>query len=95
MHGYLTDTWVLLKGQMKDAFRHTDAWVYWYMISYIERLCSEQLQHGIVGLKVYTLAYNNISRIMINPGVLGKYSQVELSLGGFPNDLGANGVLTL
>ena len=61
----------------------------------MERLCRDQLERGNVGLKAFTLAYDNISCIRINKGALAEYSQVEMLLGALPRDLRAKAVMKL
>jgi len=95
MNGYPRKDWVQLKEELKDSFRHTDSRVYMYVRSYLGRLCSDQLERGHIRLKTCILAYDNISRIMINKGALAEYSQVEMLLGAFPRELRAKAVMEL
>jgi hypothetical protein len=95
MNGYLTKDWVQLKEELKDAFWHADSRVYMYTRSYLERLCRDQLERGKVGLKVFILAYDNISRIKISKGAVAEYSQVEMLLEALPRDLRAKAVMKL
>jgi hypothetical protein len=95
MSGYLKKDWELLKEELKDAFRHADSRVYMYTRSYLERLCKDQRERGNVGLKAFILAYDNISRIMIDKGALAEYSQVEMLLGALPRNLRAKAVMKL
>jgi len=95
MNGYLRKDWEQLKEELKDAFRHADSRVYMYTRSYLERLCKEQRERGNVGLKAFILAYDNISRIMIDKGALAEYSQVEMLLGALPRNLRAKAVMKL
>jgi len=95
MNGYRRRDWVQLNEELKDAFRHADSGVYKYTRSYFERLSSDQLEQGNVGLKAFILAYDNISRIMINRGALAEFSQVAMLLGALPSDLRAKAVMKL
>ena len=95
MNGYLRKDWVQLKEERKNALQHGDCRVYIYTRSYLEQLCSDQLEHGNVSLKAFMIAYDNISRIMINKGPMAEYSQVEMFLCALPRDLRAKGVMKL
>jgi len=95
MNGYLMKDWVQLKEELKDAFRHTNNQVYMYTRLYLERLCRNQLQHGIISLKAFIITYDNLSYILINKGAKAEYSQVEMLLGTLPRDLRAQAVMKL
>lgn len=53
------------------------------------------MECGNIGLKAFILAYDNISRAMINNSSMAMNSQVEMMLGTLPIDLGANVVMKL
>jgi len=95
MNGYLRKDWEQLKEDLKDAFRHIDSRVYMYTQWDLEQLCKEQWECGKVGLKAFILAYDNISRIIIDKGALAEYSQVEMLLGALPRNLSAKAVMKL
>jgi hypothetical protein len=95
MKGYLSTDWEQLKGELKDTFRHADSRVYMYRRSYLERLCMDQRDRGNFCLKAFILAYDNMSRIMIDKGALAEYSQVEMLLGAVSRNLRATAVMKL
>jgi hypothetical protein len=93
MNRYLMKDWVQLQEELKDRFRHTDSRVYMYTRSYLVQIWQNQLDCGNFGLKAFILAYNNISSIMINTGVLAKFSQVQMFLRALPHNLRAKAVM--
>jgi len=95
MHGYLRKDWVQLNEELKDTFRHADCRVNMYTRFYLDPLCRDEVECGNVGLKAFILAYDNISRIMINKGALAEYSEVEMLLRALPRELRAKAVMKL
>jgi hypothetical protein len=93
MNRYLRKDWVQLQEELKDRFRHTNTRVYMNTRSYLVQLRRDQLDCGNFGLKAFILAYNNISSIMINKGVLAKFSQVQMFLGALPHNLKGKAVM--
>jgi len=95
MNGYLRNDWEQLNKELKDAFHHANSQVYMYTTSYLEWLCKDQRERGNFDLKTYILAYDNISRMMIDKGALAEYSQVEMLLGALQGNLGPNALMSL
>jgi hypothetical protein len=93
MNGYLTKDCMDVKQELKDTFRHADCLLYVYTMSNLERLCREQLESGIVGVKAFILTYDNVSCIMLRTGALAEYSQVEIFLGAHPRDVRAKALM--
>ena len=93
MNQHLRKDWVQLKEYLKDTFWHTNSRVYIYKRLYFERQCRDQLEREIIGLRAFILAYDNISRIMINKGAWAEYTQVEMLLGALPRYFWAEAVM--
>jgi hypothetical protein len=72
MNGYVRKDWEQLKIELKDAFGHTKRRVYMYMRLYPGKLCYDQQERRHIRLKANIIAYDNISRILMDKGFLAK-----------------------